>query len=191
MATLDTSTGTQGSAVRYGFAARLLHWLVAVLVIVQIPVGLYMVARGEATNFDALTGHLYDLHKMTGFTLLWLMVLRILVRVTRGAPPPVATLTPFERTASSAVHHLLYVLLLIVPLLGWAGISAYPALNIFGLFNLPAILPANQPLANKILSVHGLLAVLLGVLALLHIAAALQHRFIKRDGVLRRMWPLT
>lgn len=191
MATLDTSTETQASAARYSFPARALHWLVAAFVIFQIPVGLYMVARGEATNFDTLTGYLYDLHKLAGFTVLWLIVLRIFVRVTRGAPPPVATLTPFERIASGAVHHLLYVLLLIVPVLGWAGISAYPALSIFGLFNLPGILPADQPLANKILSVHGVLALLLGALALIHIAAALQHRFIKRDGVLRRMWPLT
>ena len=190
MATLDSSTGTQGEAARYSFAARALHWLVAAFVICMIPLGLYMVSRGAATNFDALTGKLYDLHKLAGFTVLWLILLRIIVRLRRGAPPPLAALTPLERIASTAVHHLLYVMLLVVPLLGWAGISAYPALNIFGLFNLPGILPANEPLANKIFSVHGLLAQGLGILALIHIAAALRHRFIKHDGVLRRMWPL-
>lgn len=190
MATLDSATEKQGQAARYSFAARALHWLVAAFVICMVPLGLYMVSRGAATNFDALTGRLYDLHKIAGFTVLWLIVLRIIVRLTRGAPPPLATLTPFERMASTAVHHLLYVLLLVVPVLGWAGISAYPALNIFGLFNLPGILPANEALANKIFSVHGLLAQGLGLLALLHIAAALRHRFIKHDGVMRRMWPL-
>lgn len=189
MATRDDATPAQPPAARYGLAARLLHWVVAVLVIGMVPLGLYMVARGEATNFDPLTGRLYDLHKLAGFTVLWLMVLRVLVRVTRGAPAPLATLTPFERIASVAVHHLLYLLLLIVPVLGWAGISAYPALNIFGLFDLPAILPADEPLAHRILGVHGLLALVLGALALVHIAAALWHRFIRHDGVLRRMWP--
>jgi len=176
-------------AARYSFAARALHWVVAAFVVCLIPLGLYMVARGASTNFDALTGQLYDLHKLAGFTVLWLIVWRTIVRLKRGAPPPVATLTPFERIASTAVHHLIYVLLLIVPVLGWAGISAYPALNIFGWFNLPGILPANEPLANKILGLHGLLAQALGILVLIHIAAALFHRFVKRDGVLRRMWP--
>ncbi|WP_454915217.1 cytochrome b [Xanthobacter sediminis] len=190
MATLDKVPSAELPAARYSFAARVLHWVVAAFVIGMVPLGLYMVARGEATNFDPLTGQLYDLHKLAGFTVLWLVVLRLFVRVWRGAPAPLATLTPFERIASAAVHHLLYLLLLIVPVLGWAGISAYPALSIFGLFDLPAILPANEPLANRVLGVHDLLAQLLGLLALVHIAAALWHRFIKRDGVLRRMWPL-
>lgn len=182
----------ESSAVpaRYGFTARLLHWTVAIFVICLIPLGLYMVARGEATNFDALTGSLYSLHKLLGFLVLWLIVMRVLVRLRRGAPPPVATLTPVERLVSGAVHAGLYLLLLVVPLLGWAGVSAYPALDVFGLFNLPAILPPDEPLANRILGLHGLLAQLLGLLALLHIAAALFHRFVKRDGVMRRMWPL-
>ena len=190
MAMQDNAAEVQTSAARYSFAARALHWIVAVFVICMVPLGLYMVSRGASTNFDTLTGQLYDLHKLAGFTVLWLIILRIFVRLWRGAPPPLATLTPFERIASGAVHHLLYVLLLVVPILGWAGISAYPALNIFGLFNLPGILPANEPLANKILGVHGLLAQGLGILVLIHIAAALFHRFVKRDGVLRRMWPL-
>jgi cytochrome b561 len=186
----DQTGGPTAEPPRYSFAARLLHWIIALVVAGMIPVGLYMVARGEATNFDATTGSLYSLHKLVGFTVLWLIVLRVLVRLRRGAPPPVPTLTLFERIASYTVHLALYVLLLAVPLLGWAGISAYPALDVFGWFNLPAILPANEALANRILSVHGLLAQALGLLALLHIAAALMHRFVKRDGVMRRMWPL-
>lgn len=174
--------------VRYGPTARVLHWLVALIVLGLIPLGLYMVARGEATGFDALTGSLYSLHKFVGFLVLWLIVLRMLVRL-RGAPPPAATLTRFERVASVTVHGALYALLLVVPLLGWAGVSAYPALNVFGLFDLPALLSPDEALAKRILGLHGLLAQILGVLALVHIAAALYHRFLKRDGVMARMWP--
>ena len=174
---------------RYAPAARLLHWVVALLVIGLIPLGLYMVARGEATGFDALTGSLYSLHKLVGFLVLWLMVLRVLVRLRRRAPAPLASLTLFERVGSVTVHAALYLLLLVVPLLGWAGTSAYPALDVFGLFNLPALLPPDEALAKRILGIHGLLAQLLGVLALGHIAAALYHRFLKRDGVMARMWP--
>ncbi|HSI40696.1 MAG TPA: cytochrome b [Xanthobacteraceae bacterium] len=186
---MSSSEPSGGISPRYSYPARLLHWGVAAFVAVLIPLGLYMVARGKATDFDALTGSLYSLHKLLGFLVLWLIVVRVLVRLTRGAPPPVATLTPFERIASRAVHFALYVLLLVVPPLGWAGVSAYPALDVFGLFNLPAILPPNEALANRILGLHGLAAQILGILVLLHIAAALHHRFIKRDGVLRRMWP--
>lgn len=185
----DEGAPTAGTSARYSPAARRLHWIVAVLVAGMIPLGLAMVARGEATNFDATTGSLYSLHKLLGFVVLWLVVLRVLVRLRRGAPAPVATLTPFERLASRVVHGALYALLLAVPLLGWAGVSAYPALDVFGLFSLPAILPPDEALANRLFSVHGLLALTLGVLALVHIAAALRHRFIKRDGVLGRMWP--
>ncbi|TCK23594.1 cytochrome b561 [Ancylobacter aquaticus] len=175
--------------VRYGPTARALHWVVALIVLVLIPLGLYMVARGEATGFDALTGSLYSLHKFIGFLALWLIVLRVLVRLRRGAPPPEASLTPLERVASATVHAALYLLLLAVPVLGWAGVSAYPALNVFGLFDLPALLSPDEGLAKRILGLHGLLAQILGVLALAHIAAALYHRFLKRDGVMARMWP--
>ncbi|MBS9478957.1 cytochrome b [Ancylobacter radicis] len=185
-----TDRDRAATPARYSFAARLLHWVVAAFVIMLIPLGLYMVARGEATSFDALTGDLYSLHKLLGFIVIWLIALRLLVRLTRRPPAPLATLTPFERIVSASVHGLLYVLLIAVPLLGWAGVSSYPALNIFGLFDLPAILPANEPLANRLFGVHGLLAQILGLLVLLHIAAALMHRFVKRDGLMRRMWPL-
>lgn len=185
----DVSRDTPTAPDRYGRAARWLHWVIAVFVACLIPLGVAMVARGAATNFDGLTDTLYSAHKLLGFVVLWLMVLRVLVRVRRGAPPPVATLTPLERVVSHAVHVVLYALLLVVPLLGWAGISAYPALNVFGLFDLPAILPANEALAKAILGAHKLLALGLGLFALAHVAAALQHRFIKRDGVMRRMWP--
>lgn len=185
----DEPHSTPAVPSRYSRAARWLHWAVAAFVACLIPVGLYMVARGAATNFDGLTDTIYSGHKLLGFLVLWLMVLRLLVRLRRGAPPPVATLTPLERVASEAVHVALYVLLFVVPLLGWAGVSAYPALTVFGLFDLPAILPANETLAGTILNAHKLLALALGLVALAHIAAALRHRLIKRDGVMQRMWP--
>jgi len=179
-----------GPGTRYSFPARLLHWVVAAFVIILIPLGLYMVDRGEVTNFDAVTGDLYSLHKLLGFIVIWLIALRLLVRLSRRPPAPVATLTPLERVVSDVVHALLYLLLIVVPLLGWAGVSAYPALNIFGLFDLPALLGPDEPLAKRLFDAHGLLAKLLGLLALLHIAAALMHRVVKKDGVMRRMWPL-
>lgn len=177
----------------YSSTAKFLHWATAFGVFGMLPVGLYMVWRGQRTNFDEATNALYSGHKLTGFILLWLIALRILYRARRGAPPPAASLTSFERAASGAVHHLLYVLLPITPLLGWAGTSAYGALDVFGLFSLPPLLPANQALGETILKIHGYAALTLAALVAAHVGGALMHGVIKRDGVMNRMigwWPL-
>jgi hypothetical protein len=102
-------------------------------------------------------------------------------------------LAPLERIASSLVHHLLYILLLAVALLGWAGVSAYGARDVFGLFSIPPLLPANQALGETILWVHAAAALLMVSLVAAHIGGALMHGFIKHDGVINRMigwWPL-
>ncbi len=172
----------------YSPLQRMLHWIVALGVICMIPVGLYMVRRGVWSNFDAMTNTLYSWHKFIGFCLLWLIVVRVIVRLMRGAPPPVP-LHPLQRIASEATHFGLYVLLLLVPILGWTGVSAYGARGTpFG-FQLPEIIAQNQPLGEMILKYHGWAAILLGLLALMHIGAALMHRFIIKDGVFARMWP--
>ncbi|MFN3745688.1 MAG: cytochrome b [Hyphomicrobiaceae bacterium] len=172
----------------YSPLQRLLHWVIAAAVIVMIPVGIYMVRRGQWSNFDALTNTLYSWHKLIGFCVLWLVVLRIIVRLVRGAPPP-EPLHPLQQFAASATHFGLYVLILLVPILGWTGVSAYGARGTPLGFNLPEILAQNQALGETILVYHGWAAILLGLLALMHIGAALMHRFILKDGVFARMWP--
>lgn len=167
---------------------RMLHWITALVVILMIPVGLYMVRRGAWSNFDALTNTLYSWHKLIGFCLLWLIVVRIIVRLMRGAPPPVP-LHPLQRLASEATHLGLYALLLLVPILGWTGLSAYGAMDAALGVKLPQIIPKNETLSETILYYHGWAAIVLGLLALMHIGAALMHRFIIKDGVFARMWP--
>ncbi len=97
----------------YSPLQRMLHWITALVVIIMIPVGLYMVNRGKWSNFDALTNTLYGWHKLIGFCLLWLIVVRVIVRLMRGAPPPVP-LHPLQRLASEATHLGLYGLLILV-----------------------------------------------------------------------------
>ena len=184
--------GTEHAA-QYSRAAKWLHWLTVLMVFPLFAVGLVMSERAEKNIFDATTNSMYSMHKLMGFILLWLIVARSAYKLMKGAPPPVPTLTPFERIASTATHHLLYVLLLVVPILGWAGVSAFPALGIFDLFSLPAILGPNEALAKQIFGIHGLFAKLMMALVLLHIGGALMHGVIKRDGVMNRMigwWPL-
>jgi cytochrome b561 len=88
------------------------------------------------------------------------------------------------------VHGALYLLLLVVPLLGWAAVTAFPALITLNGFHLPAMpgIPQDQALAKQLFEIHGNLALVLAVLALAHIAAGLHHLLIKKDGVFQRMW---
>lgn len=170
----------------YPGSSKLLHWLVALCVIVTIPVA---IAMGRVSP-GPLQDTLYNLHKSLGVLILILMVLRIINRFVVGSPAPEPSLTRAERAMSSAVHGLLYVLLIGMALGGWAANSAYGASTpFFGLFDLPPILAKNEALSEKIFFAHRWIGYAVGALAAAHIAAALQHYVIKRDGVLQRMLP--
>ncbi|MGO4404282.1 cytochrome b [Bosea sp. RAF48] len=177
---------------RYSATARSLHWITVIAVFVMIPVGVTMSYRGNVLHlWDGLTNGLYSAHKLTGFLLLWLTAGRLIYRLLHGAPADEPTLEWWQKAGSHLAHWLLYGLLLVVPLLGWTGVSLFPALRVFDLFNLPALTQPNEAAAHRVLGIHGKLALTLGALAVLHIAAVLYHRFIRKDGVLRRMWPGT
>lgn len=173
----------------YSSLHKFLHWTMALLVLGMLAAGLYMVYRGNATNFDALTNTIYTWHKTIGFVVLCLVVLRIVVRLSQGVPAPEPSLNLFLRVAAGANHLGIYLLLILVPILGWVGVSAYGARGIVGGLALPELVAENQDLAGRILWAHGWAAYALGVFVAVHIGAALMHRFILRDGVFQRMWP--
>ena len=174
----------------YSAAARRFHWITVAAVFTMIPLGLGMTYRGNTLDiWDGLTNSLYSAHKLLGFLVLWLTAGRLAYRLLRGAPPDEPTLAWWQKAASHLVHWALYGLLLIVPLLGWIGVSLYPALTIFDLFNLPALAAPNEEAAKRVLALHGWLAILLALAIAGHIVAALSHHFIRKDGVLRRMLP--
>jgi cytochrome b561 len=176
-------------AARYSPLQKGLHWTTAVAVILMVPLGFYMVQRYFATDNDALTVRLFDVHKLIGFLLLWLVIVRVAVRLRSGTPPHPPSLAPVQRIAAEAVHGMLYLLLIIVPLLGWAGASAYGLLSLPGGLRLPPILAENTDLAGRILWWHAWGAIALALLAAAHIGAALMHRFLFKDGIFERMWP--
>jgi cytochrome b561 len=175
---------------RYGVAARSLHWLTVVLLAIQIPVGLIMAYRGNVLNlWNAITDFLYSTHKSLGLVLLLLVVVRLLVRVIGGAPGAEPSLERWQVVIAAANHAGLYLLLLLVPVLGWLGASMFPALEVFGAVSLPSISGANRAASDTVFQLHRLGALTLLALVALHVAAALYHHFIRRDGVLRRMLP--
>lgn len=184
----------------YSPTARFFHWLVVALVLVQVPVGAYMAYRGNEMPFkndkgeiehgvwDALTNTLYSSHKVLGLTILAVVLARLFYRLSHGAPADEPTILPWQKIASHVSHWALYVLLIVVPVLGYIGISYYPALEVFGV-KLPAVTPANEDTAKTVFEVHGFLAWTIVAIASVHIAAALYHHFIRKDNVLRRMLP--
>ncbi len=169
--------------------ARALHWLITLMVAIMVPVGFIMADRGQQNIWDGTTNALYSGHKLAGFILLWLMVIRVIYRLAVGAPPKPHDMPKWQSFAAGAVHVGLYAVLILLAISGWRGISYFPALDIFGLFSLPALHNPDQAAAKQVFQMHKVLGfVLLGLLAL-HIGAALYHRLILKDGVMRRMLP--
>lgn len=180
--------GVADADVTYSVTARRFHWWTVLLVTIQIPVGLYMAYRGNELNiWDGLTNTLYNSHKSLGVVIFVVVLARLIYRLTHGAPPDEPTLEPWQKIAAGFNHWGLYVLLLIVPILGYVGISLYPALDIFGLFSLPGIVAPDQNASKLVFYYHWLGAVAIVLLIGVHIGAALFHYLIRRDGVLRRM----
>lgn len=174
----------------YSGTARRFHWWTVALLAVQVPVGIAMVYRGKTLNvWDALTNNLYSLHKLLGVIILVVVLARLAYRVVHGTPRPEPTITVWQREASELNHTWLYALLIVTPILGWLGVSLYGALEIFGLFSLPGLAAQNQDAANYVFLFHVAAASLLVALIAVHVAAALYHRLVRKDGVLSRMLP--
>jgi len=171
----------------YSVAARRFHWWTVAFLAVQVPVGLVMVYRGKGLNvWDATTNALYSGHKLLGLIILCAVIARLIYRLTQGAPADEPTLEPWQKGISHATHWTLYLLLIVVPIGGYIGISLYPALDVFGV-SLPAVASPNQQAAERVLFWHMLGAFAIVLLAGMHVAAALFHYVIRRDGVLQRM----
>jgi len=174
----------------YSAAARRFHWWTVALIIAQVPIGLYMAYRGNVLNiWDALTNSLYSTHKFVGLVILLLVIVRLGYRLSHGAPSDEPTIEPWQKAASHATHWSIYLLLLVVPVLGWLGISYYPALDLFGLVKVPGLVAPNQDTSAVVLYWHGAAAFALVALVSMHIGAALFHYLIRKDNVLARMLP--
>jgi cytochrome b561 len=176
-----------GENAGYSGLAKLLHWTVVTLLIVQFAVAWTMPEIRRDTKPDTLI----NLHLSFGALLLALAVIRLGWRATHGEPPPQDGLPPWQLQSARIVHWLLYALLFVVPILGWINASwrGFPV-SLFGLIELPKLLATRAPGLRWTGDVHGLLAnYLMLALVGLHAAAALYHYFIRRDGVLQRMLP--
>ena len=167
----------------FGLPARVLHWTMAVLILAMLFIGVGMVATVSAKH-----AWLLAIHKPLGIAILLLAVVRLIVRLRCPPPPLPADLPALQQLAALLSHWLLYALMIAMPLIGWAMLSAggYPVMLGAGL-RLPAILPQNALAFAWLRTAHGVLAYLLFLTFLAHMGAALYHGLIRRDGVLRSM----
>lgn len=183
----------------WGQITRGLHWLMAAMLLVQVPLGFMMVDAYDAW----LAGHgdttlvmqLSRAHNTTGFLLLILVLLRLSWRLGNPSPELPAALLAWQRFVARATHIILYALLLVFPLSGWAALSAYAGdfpIFFFGrddVFRIVPQAPPGSPFNSDLFGeIHESCWKAGAVILLLHISAALWHEYVRRDGILSRMW---
>lgn len=171
------------SSTQFVFAARVLHWLMAAMILSMLFIGVGMVASVSERH-----EWLIRIHKPLGIAILLLAIVRLIVR-WRNPPPPLPTDLPaIQKLAAYASHYLLYALMLLIPLIGWAMLSAggYPVMLSDSL-RLPPIFPVSAVAFAILRHAHAWLAMLLFLTFLAHLGAALYHGLIRRDGVLSSM----
>ncbi|RUL66639.1 cytochrome b [Dyella dinghuensis] len=171
------------SSTQFVLAARVLHWLIALLILTMLFIGVGMVASVSERH-----EWLISIHKPLGISILILAIIRLIVRLRNPPPPLPADLPPIQKLAAHASHWLLYFLMLVIPLVGWAMLSAggYPVMLGHSL-RLPPIFPVNAAAFAILRHTHAWLAMLLFLTFLAHLGAALYHGLIRRDGVLWSM----
>ena len=170
----------------YTRTAISLHWLIVALLVGQFIFAWTMPHIGRNTPVTTLI----SLHFSFGVLILVVAVLRLFWRASHGEPAPANGLPPWQTASARVVHWLLYLLLFVLPMLGWLNASwrGMPIV-MFGR-ELPKLLPTRALGWAWTGDVHVLLSnyVLLALVGL-HVAAALYHYLIRRDGVLQRMLP--
>lgn len=172
--------------MRYTRTAMSLHWLIALMIIGLFAFGLYMVELPLSPQKLKF----YSYHKWAGVTVFLLVLLRLLWRITHRPPELPAAMPRWQVKAAKAGHHLLYLLMVIVPLSGWLMSSAKGFQTVwFGVLPLPDFVAPDKALAETLKAAHKWFAYGLAALVLAHVAAALKHHFIDRDGLLARMLP--
>ncbi len=176
---------TATSSSRYSGVAMGFHWLLALMIFGSFCVGWYM----SDLPMSPTRLKLFNWHKWAGVTILALSALRLLWRLTHRPPADLPAPT-WQLRAAHVTHWGLYALFFLVPLAGWAYSSAagFPIVW-FGVLPLPDFVSPSKPLAEVMKEAHEVLAWTLAVLVLLHIAAALKHHFVDKDGLLDRMRP--
>ena len=173
-------------SARYTRTAVALHWLAAILIFAAFPLGLIM----SDLPLSPLKLKLISYHKWLGVSVFLLAAARLAWRATHTPPPLPDVMPAWQRRAASGLHFLLYLLLFAIPLSGWLMSSAKGFQTVyFGVLPLPDLIGKDKALGDALQEVHEMLNYGLLALVSAHVAAALKHQFIDRNGILARMLP--
>lgn len=169
----------------YGVGARVFHWVTVLLVFVTIPIGLVMTQDLPRPTQNTL----FTLHKAIGIILLLTILARLAWRLSVGAPPP-PDLPRAQLLAATTVHWALYILVFAMAVSGYVRVvsGGFP-IEVLNAIGVPPLLPKNEALASAAKVAHGTIAWVLIATVTVHVAAALYHGLVRKDGVVSRMWP--
>ncbi|RJF99529.1 cytochrome b [Noviherbaspirillum saxi] len=173
--------------LRYTLPAILLHWLIALLIISAFALGVTMV---DIPGITPTKLKYFSWHKWLGITVLGFASLRLLWRLGHKAPKYPAVMPDWQRSAAHGLHALLYVLMFAIPVSGYLySLAAGVPVVYLGVLPLPAVIDANPEWKPIFKQIHYWFNMTLLTMFALHVAAALKHHFIDRDGVFKRMLP--
>ena len=187
----DISAADRPALPRYALVHRLLHWLIAILVLLALAfggtIGFFGFSGLRETFGAAGTDFIYTTHKTLGVLVLGFMALRLVTRFAFGKPEYATPLPASQRVASQFVHVLFYVLLLAMPVLGWLATASggFPV-HLFHI-ELPGLVGRNDELSKTLFLWHQYVGYALIALIVLHVAGALYHWRVRRDEVMQRM----
>lgn len=174
-----------GSTQDYSETTKILHWLIALLIIGLIWLGWYL---ADLSYFDKGYNLTLSIHKSLGMFALALAGAKILWAFFRPAPAFVDTIKPWDRVAAQTTHLVLYFMIVIIPITGYAvSTSAGSPVSFFDLFDIPAVLPESDGLRNLAIELHYYLSYGTAILVAIHVLGALKHQFIDQDGTLSRI----
>lgn len=178
---------SSASPPTYDRVQRMFHWVMAAIIFLAIAagVGATFLEKGSPER-----AQMFMIHRSLGMTALTLVAFRVIYRLIAGAPPYAVPLGRLTNLAAHAGHLALYILMIALPVTGYLlTAAAGRPVPWFGLFEWPNIAPQDKALAASASLAHYWLAWAIGAVLALHLAAVCWHRFVKRDGVLARMWP--
>ena len=174
---------------RYTAVAIGLHWLIALALMCNLALGVYM--SDLPLSVGPIKLKLYAYHKWAGVTVFILVMVRIFWRIAHQPPPPAPGTRSWQRVVAGSTHLVLYLLTLAVPLAGWLYSSARGFQTVyFGVLPIPDLLGKDLGLAENLKELHESLAFLMAALIVFHMAAALKHHWVDRDDTLASMLPL-
>jgi len=174
----------RNTTTAYGSVSKFFHWLISTLIILMLIFGYFL--DDFPKDIQPIT---YNIHKLTGLTILALMVLRLLWALANPKPVLPTDTLPWQRTAERMTHFMFYVFVILMPLAGWIGSIAENRPPHLGGFNFELPIPRDKALAGAAFNMHGTVAIVLIVLISAHVLAALYHHFIRKDNILVRMLP--